>query len=222
MIDISGIASSYNVAFGQGAPNLEVEKRVFELTAGSLDLLSLFRRTFGYRGIPGPGLSTKVNLNTSSSEGLEAALFTQKQQVIESAMGTPIFQPLKIDGWLFPNEPLITISGAKRLIETPSAGGDQEVIEHISTGHYQIKIQGVLVNMDSDDMPEVEIRKIRSLYESNQSLEIESPLLSLFAIRHFAFKTIMWPAVEGYQAMQGYEITGRSDKVISIADLKIK
>ena len=71
-------------------------------------------------------------------------------------------------------------------------------------------------------MPEVEIRKIRWLYESRQSLEIESPLLSLFEISFFAFKTISWPAVEGYQAMQGYEITGRSDKIISAANLIIK
>jgi hypothetical protein len=222
MIDINGIASKYNIAFGQGTPSLDVEKRVFQLTAGEIDLLGLFRRTFGYRGIPGGSLSTKTEIYTADAEGFDSTVFSAKQQVIESVMGTPIFQPLKIDGWLFPNEPLITISGTKRLIETPSAGGDQEVIEHISTGHYQIKIQGMLVNMESDDMPQVEIRKIRSLYEANQSLEVESPLLSLFDIRYFAFKTINWPAVEGYQAMQGYEITGRSDKVISIADLKIK
>lgn len=200
----------------------DVENRVRQLTAGEFDLLGVFRRVFGYRGVPVFGkFNTEVNVS-AAAKGDPQKFFESKSTSIESAMGTPIFQPLYIDGWLFPNEPLITISGAKRLIETPSAGGEQEVIEHIATGHYQIKIQGMLINMDSDDQPEVEIRKIRSLYESRQSLEIKSPLLNLFNINFFAFKTINWPGLEGHQAMQGYEINGRSDKIISASDLIIR
>ena len=144
-------------------------------------------------------------------------------------MGTPIFQPVtlidlgkkpdgsgKLNSFLLPNEPLVTISGAKRLIETPSAGLTNDVIEHISLGFYQIKIQGFMVNMDSDDAPEEDIRALRSYYELRRSVKVNSELFGLFGIELFAFKTISFPAVEGTLAVQGYEITGRSDKEIQL------
>ncbi len=230
MVDTFDILGSrFNQASGQGFPGMDTNQRVALLTGGEMDILGVFRKVFGYRGVPS-GINGTLFGKSEASPSVPAVdgtdfglkVLESKKATIESILGTPIFQPLYIDNWLFPNEPLITITGAKKLIETASAGGVEEVIEHIATSHYQIRIQGLLVNMVSDDSPDDEIRKIRSLYEARQSLEIVSPLLSLFDIHFFAFKTISWPAVEGHQAMQGYEITGRSDKIVSASSLIIK
>ena len=207
---IINAANVFNQAGRSFDPNLE--KRVFAATGGQFNVLELFRKIFGYRGIPYGFVPMKKEF--TSAQGPEAleTLVSAKPVEVTSVLGTPIFQPLRINGYLFPNEPLVTVTSQKRIVETPSAGGTNDVIEHISLGHYQIKIQGVLVNMESDDAPEEDIIKIRTLYEANQSLEIESPLLSLFNIELFAFKSISFPALEGSIAVQGYEITGRSDK----------
>lgn len=210
------VANKYNQAGGTFDPSLE--KRVFAATSGEFNILQLFRKVFGYRGIPygivKNDISQQINSNLTDFDAPKT--FAAKKAEFSSVLGTPIFQPLFINDWQFPNEPLVTISGAKKLIETVSAGGDNDVIEHISLGHYEIKIQGFCINMESDDMPEAEIRKLRELYEMRQSLEIKSPLLTLFGIELFAFKTITFPAVEGTQAIQGYEISGRSDKYINL------
>jgi hypothetical protein len=228
MVDfILGSANSFNQV--GGTIDRDIDKRVFMATAGEFDLLNLFRKVFGYRGIPLGVVKTDLNyVETKLPE--EIKFFESKKKASsQSALGTPIFQPVKLidpgrpkDGleklnpFLLPNEPLVTISGAKRLIETPSAGGTNDVIEHISLGFYQIKIQGFMVNMESDDAPEQEIRTLRSYYELRRSIKIESDVFVMFGIDLFAFKTISFPAVEGTLAVQGYEITGRSDKPIEL------
>jgi hypothetical protein len=212
----------FNQAGGVFDPS--INKRVFAATGGEYDLLSLFRKVFGYRGIPYGVVKTDISKQFNKGEDYNSQIkmyAENKESSVASAMGTPIFQPLYIDDWLFPNEPLVTISGAKKLIETVSAGGDNDVIEHISLGHYEIKIQGFCVNETDDSPPEAEIMKIRQLYEARQSLEIKSPMLRLFNINLFAFKDIKFPAVEGAQAIQGYEITGRSDKYIQLTERNV-
>jgi len=204
--------------FNQAGRGFEpsLEKRVFAATGGQFNVLELFRKIFGYRGIPYGVVPIQKEIASAQGPDALETLANAKIAEITSALGTPIFQPLKIDGWLFPNEPLVTVTGQKKIVETTSAGGTNDVIEHISLGHYQVKIQGLLVNMESDDAPEAEISKIVSLYEANQSLEIQSPMLSLFDIKLFAFKSISFPALEGSASVQGYEITGRSDKYIEL------
>jgi hypothetical protein len=223
----------YNQIVG-GSPETDVNKRIFAITAGEHDLLSLFRRVFGFRGIPYgvKDTSLKDRMNQVEHDG-QSDVYTEREPLGGfSALGTPIFQPFRlkdigttrpqvIDGveepiripdFTLPNEPLVTISNTKRLIETPTAGGTQDIIEHISLNYYTLRIQGFIVNMETDDYPEDEVRRLRSFYELRRSIKVESPILSLFNINLMAFKTLSLPAVEGHQCIQGYEITGRSDK----------
>lgn len=225
--DISTAANTWNVTGGSFDP--DVSKRVFFLTGGEFDLLSLARTVFGYTGIPLAKIETGIKMN-EGSEFEEGAIrtFDAVSPSITSALGTPIYQPLKmidpghpitgakIEPYQFQNEPMITITGQKRLIETPSAGGTQEIIEHIATGHYELRIAGVLVNMETDDLPEADIRKMRSYYELRRSVRIENPLLSYFNINLFAFKSIDFQPFEGHQSIQTYTIIGRSDKVYTL------
>lgn len=234
---ISKIGSRFNQVTG-GSPETDVNKRIFAITAGEYDLLSLFRRVFGFRGIPYgvKDTSFKDKMNEVEHDG-DSDVYTEREPLGGySALGTPIFQPftlkdigttkpqvidgkeepIRIADFRLPNEPLVTINNTKRLVETPTAGGTQDVIEHIALNYYTLSIKGFIVNMQSDDYPEEEVRALRNFYELRRSIKVESPILSLFNIDLMAFKTLSLPAVEGHQAIQGYEITGRSDKAYQL------
>ncbi len=214
---LSEIGARFNQVTG-GSPETDVNKRVFAITGGEMNLLDLFRRVFGFRGVPYGITQKPYKQSTADIDPNAIEIYSEKATFdFAQKMGSPIFQPLRFEDaklapFQLPNEPLVTLNNTKRLVETPSAGGTQDVIEHISLNFYTIKIQGFIVNMETDDYPDEEVRKLRAYYELPRSFKVFNPLLSYFDINLFACKTFSLPAVEGHQAIQGYEITGRSDK----------
>jgi hypothetical protein len=144
---------------------------------------------------------------------INAQTFTVKQANKLSVLGTPIFHPLTINGVELPNEPLITLQGRNEIIRTRISGNTQRgtVKELIGEDDYVISVKGFAVNMDSDDYPEEEMRKLRQLKEFKEHMPVVSPLLTLFNINYVVLEDIQLPGVEGYQAIQGYELKLYSD-----------
>ncbi|MDV6170236.1 DUF6046 domain-containing protein [Flavobacterium sp. DG1-102-2] len=125
----------------------------------------------------------------------------------------------------FPNEPLISLSLSKTIVETATVGKYRKgmVKEYICTEDYQISIRGVCLDEDDlDSYPSDQVDTLKKMFEINDALEVVSnPFLELFEVRKLILKDIVWDDMAGYQGVQKYTITAVSDQDF-YADLKEK
>ena len=134
-------------------------------------------------------------------------------------LGQPYFQQLKVsykgEVFEFPNEPLISMTLAKTIVETATVGKLRKgtVKEYICTEDYQLSIKGVCVNPDApDEYPAEQVQELQRLFEINDSIEIISnPFLLLFNIKNLVLKNIEWNEMAGQQGLQIYTVTAVSD-----------
>lgn len=143
-----------------------------------------------------------------------------------SVLGTPLVMPVKINGYQLPNEPLVTITGSKKIVKTVLTGSSGEgriqrrgtVKELISVNDYQIKISGRIVSekADASGYPVEELKQIMKLYEARKAVTIECALTQLLGIELIAISQISLPGEPGMHNNQRFEITGFSDEDFTV------
>lgn len=176
-----------------------------------INLIQLYQQVFGYTGIPVPRpINTNVFLQEETGH-IGHLEWGAQYSDLSGSLGTPLFMPCKLDNLWLPNEPMITVSGQNTIVKTVLTGVKGSVKELINTDDYTIKIQGVIVNENSNDLPEDSIRAIRSICEKRESVAINNRLLTLFDIHLVAIESFSFPSIEGQQDAQAYEITCISD-----------
>ncbi|GGG47014.1 DUF6046 domain-containing protein [Epilithonimonas arachidiradicis] len=118
--------------------------------------------------------------------------------------------------YLFPNEPLLSISLAKTIVETATVGKERKgtVKEYICTEDYNINIKGVCVNEnDPETYPAEQVAELKRMFEINDSLEvISNPFLELFEIRNIVLKDVQFDEMAGEQGLQKFTMTAVSDQ----------
>lgn len=138
-----------------------------------------------------------------------------------SALGTPLVMPVMIEGYQLPNEPIITITGSKKIVKTALTGVNREdevqrrgtVKELISVNDYQIKITGRIIDEDDPERyPERIVTKIRNLFELRRALSVNCKMTDLLGITHIAVDKLSFPGDSGMENSQRYEISGFSDE----------
>ena len=116
---------------------------------------------------------------------------------------------------LFPNEPLVSFSLTKTIVETATVGKHRKgkVKEYIATEDWQITIKGLCIDTNSPDLyPTAQVQSLNRLFEKNESLEvIGNKLFTLFDIRNIVLKDISFEAMEGKEGIQKYTIKAVSD-----------
>lgn len=183
--------------------------------------LEIYRRHFGVVGLPGfradvarvdilqrAAEAPPARVDVSSAPGFAA---TPQQGVAEHYLNTPLFMPCTINGWLLPIEPLVSISGSSSIVRTPLPCWPGTVKENMGLDDYAITIRGVVLNEGSDDYPEADVLLLRSLCERGEPLDIQCPVLQLFNVNRFVIESFRFPADEGVQHYQAYELVGYSD-----------
>lgn len=134
-------------------------------------------------------------------------------------LGSQYFQTLKVsykgEQFVFPNEPLISMSLAKTIVETATVGKERKgtVKEYINTEDYVLNIRGVCVNPDyPDEYPTEQVQELQRLFEINDSVEVMNNLfLELFGIKNLVLKNIEWNEMAGQQGLQVYTVNAVSD-----------
>ncbi len=138
-----------------------------------------------------------------------------------SALGTPLVMPVMIEGYQLPNEPVVTITGSKKIIKTALTGVNREdevqrrgtVKELISVNDYKIKITGRIIDEDRPGRyPERIVTKIRNLFELRRALTINCKITDMLGITHIAVDKLSFPGDSGMENSQRYEISGFSDE----------
>lgn len=123
----------------------------------------------------------------------------------------------------FPNEPLISFSLAKTIVQTPTVGRKRKgaVLEYITTENYRITIRGICINPeDVDSYPTDQVDLIKRMVDIDDALEVvANPFFELFGIRKLVIENIDWDEMAGQQSLQKYTISAISDQDF-YADLK--
>ena len=187
-------------------PKVDIYNKVSYVKYNGINILDLYNKVFGYKGLPFPGAAYKpIGVKISDEERL-----------LTDMLGVPVVLPLVINGIKLKTEPIITVTGANYIVKTKVAGLDGTVKERISADDYIISIQGILINQDSEDLPESEMKQIIKLCKFKESLPVTNRLLQMFGIDNIAIERYSFPAVPGQQAMQAYKIDAISDNPVEL------
>lgn len=159
----------------------------------------------------GRPLSTRVNIQEDARTTLSEQ--PPPADVMTGLLGVPIMLPCKLEDKMLPNEPLITLSGTKRVVMTEVDGQDGTFKELYSIGDMEVVIQGVCVNDDDpDNYPRDQVQMIRNLVEQPRHLSITNKLTELWNITHVSVLSYSFPAIPGEIGVQGYELRCVSDR----------
>jgi len=186
-----------------------------------VNLLSLYQRAFGFVARPSSLTYSAVNVPINSSLFNDLNIPEVKASEM-SDIGTPIFLPCTIDDYKMPNEPIINISGSKKIIETDFDGQDGTFKEIFSLNDYSVQISGIAVSENEDEMPEEDIRQIRKLAEKRGSSKIVNDLCSIYNITEIVIYDFDFPTVPGEMSSQGYVLKCKSDKSLNLEVKKPK
>ncbi len=116
----------------------------------------------------------------------------------------------------FPNEPLVSLSLVKTIVETATIGKYRKgtVKEYINTEDYNITIRGVCINEEEDESyPYNQVQTLNKMFEINEALEVvDNPFFALFGIGKIVLKEIHFDEMMGQPNLQKYVITAVSDQ----------
>jgi len=192
----------------------------------NFDIGTLFNQAFGFgRGKPfdpsqiqEPEIRNELDFDdlpiSSDEEGTE---FVQVRNSLNATMadGRTIFMPMRLGGVILPNEPSISISSRKNIVETALAGSTRRgtVKELISIEDWQVTIRGIAINTKSKLVyPEDTVKGLRDLYEKNEALEVMCALTNLLGIYRLVITGFELPEMIGIQHAQAYQFTCVSDE----------
>lgn len=169
----------------------------------TFDLIALYQMAFGKFTIAMEG---EGNIDVYSSNDAYK----------KSIMGTKIFFPLSLDGYDMPNEPMISVTGNKVVVKTVLAGVQGTVKEEISVDDYQVTIEGIAINDDSDDYPEEIVQKIINICEKPGRIKVVSDLMKLFNVQWLVIESYNFQGIEGHQNCQSYTLNCVSDRPVPL------
>ena len=130
-------------------------------------------------------------------------------------LGAKYFMTLKLgykgQFFEFPNEPLISLSLSKTIVETATVGKYRRgsVLEYISTENYQITIKVLCIDPDNpDEYPSDQVQIMNEMFAINDALDVVSnPFFEMFGIRRIVLKDKQVDEMKGSQGLQGFTFT---------------
>lgn len=141
----------------------------------------------------------------------------------DALLGVQCFCPVSLkwenegEWWQLPLDPVVSVRGRNEIVKRSVLKvntGDKErrgtVKELWSQGDYEVSIAGTFQSGKEGKLPEEAIRKLRNYCEGRESIEVSSPLLTLFGIRRLAIEGFEFPHTAGMEN-QMYALTCSSD-----------
>ena len=221
------------------------------MPATSLSLADLFEKTFGYKTqafdpkfdhVTGDGnsLSGRKEQGASGSAyyasdtpGMEYYMpvtltYPDVSSIPDPPPGTAgqsnndSFTILKT--WALPY-PVISINSKKTIVETPLTERRGSVKELIGIKDYEITIKGFIIGR-TNEFPEEEVTRLRTIYELNSAISIQCPLTDIFLLRpdrsgsdQVVITDLKFPAVTGIKNVRPYELSFVSDEPFNLISI---
>lgn len=193
----------------------------------TFDINMLYVHAFGFRGLPYPIVPIPQPVTQARDFTIDGEIgkhsgtkqYADGLPNTRSAIGAPLYMPtgFNVDGSIvqLPNEPIVTCSIKKNIVETVMAGNTRKgtVKEIINTEDWKIKIQGICIDFSKQGYPEEEVESIQQLFGLNRSIEIINYVANnIFEIKNVVVTGLTWHANKGKQFSQPYTIDLLSDE----------
>lgn len=121
---------------------------------------------------------------------------------------------------IFAPPPMITFSKGKKLIITEIDGTDAEVVERYGDKAWDVKIQGILVDMVNHRYPKQHVISLREFFEYNAPLDVIGEMFDDLNIKSIYTVDIELGGVAGYTDTIQYSISARSIRPVEFFFVK--
>jgi hypothetical protein len=119
--------------------------------------------------------------------------------------------------WLFPVEPLISISGKNTIVRRSVAKSERRgtIKERWAEDDLQINIQGTLVHSDLHTYPSQELLALYQAITQRKAIEIKNELLQLLNVHQIVVEPYSFPFSKG-ENVQNFSIDAYSDDLYEL------
>lgn len=183
-----------------------------------INALELTRQIFNINGYV-PEINGKVNPDFEYDESKIETIRVAEGSV-SSTFGTPIYESLTLiknnREYKFNDAPLMDVNRSKHIVSSKVQGIAGDVHEIIGEQDFMIRIRGVLINEEEDDLPHSKIEELKKWLDYNEAIEVESRLLNLHGIHNVIIRRVSFPAPEKLINVQPYVIDCISDNEIEL------
>jgi hypothetical protein len=136
-------------------------------------------------------------------------------------MGRMVFMPVTLGGLFLPYS-WISISGSKKIVETPMTERRGEVNEIISAEDYKISLKGFVIGQNGN-FPEADIEDLKTLFEKQQSVELDCILSDIFLLStehggqdKVIIKTFDMPEMPGVEHVRAFAMELKTDQIFTL------
>ena len=142
--------------------------------------------------------------------------------LVQSGQTVSMVLPLSFrlpDGswWLFPIEPLISVSGKNIIIRRNVAKSERRgtIKERWAEDDLQINIQGSLVHSDLQTYPSQELSTLHQAITQRKAIEVKNELLQLLNVHQIVVEPYSFPFSKG-ENVQNFSIDAFSDDLYEL------
>jgi len=196
------------------------------MAVSKYNITDLAGAIFGTQALPFPNVNTEES-RENVAEGFDEATPAKQDDSVKAVkgsfnwkgmLGNEYFMPMKINDWQLPNEPLVRITGGKKINKTSPNRGKMRgtVKEEWSLKDYKIRVRGFIVNEEAYDYPKELVRRMRQLVEKSGALSITSEYTSIWGIDQVMIEQWDFPEGQGQPDVQPYTLTLISDQEFSL------
>lgn len=157
-------------------------------------------------------------------------IFTNNNQVtvrevadlVQSGQSVAMVLPLSIGltekaEWLFPIEPLISISGKNVIVKRNVAKSERRgtIKERWAEDDFRISIQGSFVSPDLSVYPEKDVQRLMYYIRQKHPIYVKNELLAMLDIHQIVVESFSFPFSKG-ENVQNYTIEAVSDELYNL------
>ena len=188
-----------------------------------IDLGSRFKNAFGF--VAAKQSNGLQQLNFKDETGLSDVYVTTDGSFEEMTLRGNGFELLFASmlgndtkvGKIFAPPPMISFSRVKKITATPIDDSDEdptndaEVVERYNSGRWDIKIQGLLIDMVNHQFPKQQLILLRQVFDVNATFAVEGEWFDALNIKSIYIESFEPGGVQGFEdtiqfSIQAYAI----------------
>lgn len=120
----------------------------------------------------------------------------------------------KVEGNVFAPPPMISFNRSKNIKTTEITDSDVEVIENFGNKSWEIKIEGLLIDMENHAYPSQWIKTLNKVFEINKPFEVASDIFADHGIEWIYFTDIQSSGIVGFEDTWKFQLSARSIKPV--------